>query len=108
MGYFMGGTPAQAPIAMARAVKEKDELSAVTAWNASLHLDLEQRYFDARRTGFGCGYTRNYAGAWHDAFELITDRGDELVLRSLSICGTHSPDSSALPTFYISPLGHRV
>jgi hypothetical protein len=54
----MGGTPAQAPIAMARAVKEKDELGAVTAWNASIHLDLEGRFFDAQQTGFGYGSTR--------------------------------------------------
>jgi len=79
-GYFMGGTPAQAP-AMAGAIRDKPKLGAVTSGNASIHTDLENRYFDAQRTGFGYGPARAYAEAWHDAFALITDRDGELVLR---------------------------
>jgi hypothetical protein len=80
-GHFMGGTPEQAPAAMAGSIREKQELGAVTPWNASIHTDIECRYFDAQRTGFGCGPTRAYATAWHDSFGLITDRGGELILR---------------------------
>ena len=80
-GLFMGGKPEQAPRAMAKAVKEMQEMGAVTVANASIRSDLEQRYFDAQRTGFGRGAIRCYADAWHDVFYLITDRKGELILR---------------------------
>jgi hypothetical protein len=78
-GYFQG-TPEQAPGAMAAAIKEKQGLK-VNAYNASIHRDLEERYFAAQRTGFGYGPSRRYAEAWHDTFGLITDRKDEVILR---------------------------
>ncbi len=80
-GYFMQGTPAQAPGAMVTAINEKRNLGKVTAYNASIHHDLEERYFAAQRTGFGYGPSRRYAEGWHDAFGLVTERGDEVILR---------------------------
>jgi len=70
-GHFMGGTPEQAPIAMAKAILAKRKLGKITPQNASLHNDLECRYFAAQRTGFGCGPARAYSSAWDDTFELI-------------------------------------
>jgi hypothetical protein len=80
-GYFMHGTPEQAPRAMANAIVQKQELGTVTAYNASIHRDLEERYFAAQRTGFGHGPTRGYAEAWHGVFHLITDQDDQVILR---------------------------
>jgi len=78
---LMFGTPAQATGAMVVAIKENQGLGKVTAYNASIHHDLEERYFAAQRTGFGYGPSRSYSGAWHDCFGLITDRKDEVILR---------------------------
>jgi hypothetical protein len=80
-GFFMSGTPDQAPRAMAAAIIEKQDLGKVTAHNASVHHDIEERYFAAQRTGFGYGPSRRYAEAWHDSFDLMTDREDEVILR---------------------------
>lgn len=80
-GLFMNGSPEDAPRAMAVAIKEKLNLGKVTAYNESIHSDCEEKYFAAQRTGFGYGPSRSYADAWHDAFGLITDRNDELILR---------------------------
>jgi hypothetical protein len=66
-GYFMHGTPEQAPRAMARAIVEKQNPGKVTLNNASIHRDLEERYLAVQRTGFGYGPSRGYAEAWHDA-----------------------------------------
>ena len=80
-GHFRYGTPEQAPGAMVVAIKEKQGLGKVTAYNASIHRGLEERYFAAQRTGFGYGPSRSYAEAWHDCFGLITDNEDEVILR---------------------------
>jgi hypothetical protein len=66
---------------MATAIVEKQDLGKMTANNASIHHDLEERYFAAQRTGFGHGPSRRYAEAWHDSFDLMTDREDEVILR---------------------------
>ena len=80
-GRFMQGTPEQAPAFMARAILAKQQLGKVTPNNASVHQAQEKLYFDAQRTGFGHGPSRCYAKAWHDTFDLITDRGDKVILR---------------------------
>lgn len=80
-GLFMHETPDQAPAAMTRAIVEKQKLGKVTAYNASKHSDREEQYFAAQRTGFGYGPSRSYAEAWHDVFQLMTDRNDEVILR---------------------------
>ena len=80
-GYFMTGTPKQAPKAMVVAIHEKQALGKVSTYNASIHRDREERYFAAQRTGFGYGPSRGYAEAWNDSFGLITDGKDEVILR---------------------------
>lgn len=78
---FLGGTAKDAPWAMAQAIMMKDRLGAVTPINADTHRSWENRYFSAQSAGFGSGPSRPYAEAWHDTFELMTDHGDELILR---------------------------
>jgi hypothetical protein len=77
----ISGTPAQAAGSMAAAIIKKENLGKANAYNASIRLDLENRYFAAQRSAFGYGPSRCYAEAWHDTFKLITDRKDELILR---------------------------
>jgi hypothetical protein len=60
---------------------EKQALGNVTTFTAPRHHQCEELYFAAQRTGFGHGPTRPYAKAWHDVFQLITDREDEVILR---------------------------
>ena len=111
-GHFMGGTPKHAPAAMINAIRATQKLGAPTPANASIYADLEQKYFDAQRTGFGCGSSRAYATAWHDAFGLITDRGGELILRLYSLNDRKSfgrdvleePDKVRTPAGYGSGL----
>ena len=80
-GAFLGGTATDAPRMMARAIEKKSKLARVSPLNAGEHQGWVDRYFAAQRAGFGSGPSRGYAKAWHDVFELLTDRSDELILR---------------------------
>jgi len=80
-GAFMCGKPEEAPQAMASAILEKHRMGSPQPYNLQIHQMLEDRFFAAQATGFGAGRTRPYSKAWHETFDLLTDRNDELILR---------------------------
>lgn len=81
---FLGGSAKDAPSAMAQAIMMKGRLGAVTPISAATHQGWSDRFFTAQSAGFGSGPGRPYAKAWHETFELMTDRGNELILRIAS------------------------
>lgn len=80
-GPFTGGCAQNAPRTMANAILNKQALPKRNLQNAAEHQQLVRRYFAAQSAGFGYGPSREYAKAWHEAFHLITNDSDELILR---------------------------
>lgn len=80
-GAFSYRYAKDAPRVMAQAIVMKGNLPNASPLNAAEHLNLSDQYFAAQSAGFGSGPCRNYAQAWHENFELMTDLGDCVILR---------------------------
>ncbi|RYD75073.1 MAG: MarR family transcriptional regulator [Verrucomicrobiaceae bacterium] len=80
-GGFAFSRPETAPHGMAQAIQEIRRLGAPNDQNIQRYRAVEDRYFSAQVTGFGSGRTRSYSAAWHETFDLLTDRNNELLVR---------------------------
>ena len=80
-GLYVGGTPANAPVAMLNCIQAREKLGAVTANNQDHIGSLEKRFRDAQSTGFGCDGSGPYSRMWDDQMEWITNASGHILLR---------------------------
>lgn len=80
-GAFAQRKPVEAPQSMEYAVRQRQEIEGTNLYKAEQYRTLETLYFDAQKSGFGCGRCRPYASAWHDKFGLLSERNCRVILR---------------------------
>ncbi len=80
-GAFAGGTPEMARTAVVNAVERRKLLGAAGPNNEEQIRGLEERFQDARRTGYGSGLAAHYSSAWHEQLGWLTDPCDAAILR---------------------------
>ncbi len=105
-GPFVGAPVDLAPKAMANAFKGRQAMGQVPADDPAKQqeaADLQGRFHAARKAGYGYGLCRPYAEAWHPDYGLLTDAGDELILRL-----NGGPDRSAFRADVLGDPGKLV
>lgn len=80
-GAFALRKPEEAPTSMASAILEKHNMGEPKPHDLQSHQLIEERFFAAQKTGFGSSRSRPYSAAWHETFDLLTKRNDEIILR---------------------------
>jgi len=80
-GAFAGGTPEMARRAVFNAVERRKLLGAAGPNNEAQIRQWEERFQDARRTGYGSGIAAHYSSAWHEQLGWLTEPCDAAILR---------------------------
>ena len=80
-GAFAQGTPEMARTAVVNAVERRKLLGAAGPNNEAQIRQWEERFQDARRTGYGSGIAAHYSSAWHEKLGWLTEPCDTAILR---------------------------
>ncbi|MEY3895910.1 MAG: hypothetical protein RLZZ214_1430 [Verrucomicrobiota bacterium] len=80
-GSYVGGAPANAPLAMLNCIRERENLGETTANNQDHIGRLETRFRDAKTTGFGSDGSGPYTRMWNDDMGWITNGSGDILLR---------------------------
>ena len=80
-GSYVGGTPANARVAMLNSIRARDKLGETTPNNQAHIQSLEKRFHDAQATGFGSVGSGPYTRMWDDDMGWITPSSGDILLR---------------------------